>query len=178
VRPLLLSDYSAWHKAQILQTKKQTRWDLDPLAKSKISRAAYRKRLKRYRELCGKNIIVFGVFKKNGEFIGSCELAAIVRMNIQTAKIAYRVLNIHWGHGYGFEAARALTFFSFKKMKLHRLEAEVQRSNFKSIKLLRKLKYRFECVRRKAIYIDGTWRDFDIYSLVAEDYKIRVRPTW
>jgi ribosomal-protein-alanine N-acetyltransferase len=61
---------------------------------------------------------------------------------------------------------------AFKKVKLHRLEAEILPHNKISIKLSKKLGMSYEGIRKKCLYINGEWKDHKVYAITAEDRGI------
>lgn len=52
---------------------------------------------------------------------------------------------------------------------LHRIEVLVQRANAASLAVVEKVGLRPEGVRRGAIFVDGAWRDHDVFAVTAED---------
>ena len=60
--------------------------------------------------------------------------------------------------------------FAFREKKLHRVEANIQSSNIYSKRLVKKLRFRFEGVSEKYIWIKGEWCDHERYAMTVEDY--------
>ena len=54
---------------------------------------------------------------------------------------------------------------------MHRVEANIQPDNVKSIRLIKRLKFRHEGFSPKYLNIGGQWRDHDRYALTLEDYR-------
>jgi ribosomal-protein-alanine N-acetyltransferase len=63
----------------------------------------------------------------------------------------------------------------FNRLKLHRLEANIQPSNHRSILLVRRAGFSREGYSRKYLRICGRWRDHERWALLADDWR-RVRP--
>jgi ribosomal-protein-alanine N-acetyltransferase len=174
------SDYSRWKSAYESMFPKQNEFDQDQKSHAELTRAAYAKMLaqqERYRKQ--ELIYHFGIFeKKTGRMMGFVLLALVMRFNVQSARISYSIFNNYWKHGYGKEAVQATIDFAFKKLKLHRLEAEILPHNLASVALARGLGFQFEGVRRGAVYFDRRWHDHAVYALLAEDRGARnVRPS-
>lgn len=77
------------------------------------------------------------------------------------------------GKGFGTEAVKFLINFSFKKIKLRKISAEVYPRNKISIRLLKKLGFREEGYLRKE-YIcraDKKIKDVVYFGLLKEDFK-------
>lgn len=84
-------------------------------------------------------------------------------------EIGYWLLPAHWGRGVARECVRAVLAHAFGAMKLHRVAAEVDVDNFRSIALIERLGFQFEGVRRGCELKDGRHLDLRIYSRLATD---------
>ncbi len=175
-RPLTPADYLAWSNAYDSMFPKQNEFDEEK--PKDLSRAAFLKLLKKNSDFRKRRIIyAYGIFeKKTGRLMGNLWVSLLVRYNVQSARIAYSIFNNYWKRGYGHEVADGAINFAFRKLKLHRLEAEIQAGNRGSIALAKSLGMQYEGVRRKAVYVDGKWLDHQIYAVVAEDRGIKARP--
>jgi ribosomal-protein-alanine N-acetyltransferase len=71
--------------------------------------------------------------------------------------------------------AQAVIKLGFTKMKLHRIEAGVEPTNLRSIRLARSLKMRKEGLKKRALFLGGKWIDIVIYALTTEDVKMKFR---
>lgn len=174
------SDYAKWKAAHEAMFDKQNEFDMETKAPAELTRKAFKKLLALHAKHRKQGVILhFGIFeKKTGRMMGFVLLALIMRFNVQTARISYTIFNNYWKHGYGKEAANASIEFAFKKLKFHRLEAEILPHNHASLALARSLGFKFEGVRRGAVYLHRKWHDHAIYSLLAEDRGVKnVRPS-
>jgi ribosomal-protein-alanine N-acetyltransferase len=174
------SDYQRWKSAYEAMFEKQNEFDQDPKSDDELSREEFAKLLAQHEKYRKAGLIYqFGIFeKKTGRMMGFVLLALVLRFNVQSARISYGIFNNYWKHGYGKEAVQAAIDFSFKKLKLHRLEAEVLPHNHASIGLVRGVGFMFEGVRRGAVYFNRRWHDHAVYALLAEDRGLKnVRPS-
>jgi ribosomal-protein-alanine N-acetyltransferase len=57
----------------------------------------------------------------------------------------------------------------FQQVGLHRLEANVRPGNVASRRVVAKLGFREEGMRRRYLFIDGEYRDHITYALLSED---------
>lgn len=175
LRPYQLNDYAAWKAAHENAFPKQNEFDQDKKPAAELTRAEFKKFLARnekYRK--EESIYYFGAFeRKTGRLMGYVLFALVARFNVQSARISYLVFNNYWKHGYGKEMVDAALGFAFRKLKLHRLEAEIQPHNRASIALAKGLGFQYEGIRRGAVYFDRKWHDHAIYSILAEDRGIR-----
>jgi [ribosomal protein S5]-alanine N-acetyltransferase len=70
------------------------------------------------------------------------------------AEIGYAFAVAAWGHGYATEATARVIDWAFGPLRLHRIEASVVAGNRASVRVLRRLGFRREGVRRDGA-IDG-----------------------
>lgn len=175
LRPYRLSDYAAWRDAYLAMEPKQNEFDQDRKTDKELSRAEFRKFVQKNEKFAKAGTLYhFGVFeKRTGRLMGFVLLALVLRFNVQSARISYTIFNNYWKHGYGRETAEATIQFAFRRLKLHRLEAEIQPHNRSSLALARRLGFQFEGMRRGAVYFDRKWHDHVIYALLAEDRGIK-----
>jgi ribosomal-protein-alanine N-acetyltransferase len=113
--------------------------------------------------------------KKTGEYIGNAALMDISRGIFQNAYLGYRIFNQFWKKGFGKELVEAVIELSFTELKLHRIEAGIDSTNFRSIRLARSLKMRKEGMKKRALFLENKWKDLVVYALTTEDWNIKFR---
>ena len=81
------------------------------------------------------------------------------------------------GQGLMTEALQAVVAQVFATgVRLHRLQAAVQPDNLASQRLLRRLGFVHEGRSANYLYIDGAWRDHEIFALVNADWRDEESP--
>jgi len=84
-------------------------------------------------------------------------------------ELGYWLLPDHWGRGVARECVAAVLAYGYDVMKLHRVAADVDVDNLRSIALLERLGFQFEGVRRGCELKDGVHIDLRVYSRLATD---------
>ena len=65
------------------------------------------------------------------------------------------------------EALKAL----FGRHKLQRIEANIQPDNMASIRLVKRLGFRYEGLSPRYLKVGGRWRDHQRWALLAEEFR-------
>lgn len=171
LRPLKLSDYPVWFDALTNCRPSQNEWDPGPLAEKKCSKKIFKKYVTKLRLLAKKDDYYhLGVFeKKSGKLLGSLDFDIFLRNTHQFANFGYIFNNLHWGKGYGQEAAKAGLKIGFKQLKLNRLEAAINLHNKNSLRLAKGIGMRKEGIKKRYWFENGKWVDHMIYVANPED---------
>jgi len=111
------------------------------------------------------------VSRESNELLGVVNVNEIVRRSFQSGILGYYAFFPHGGRGYMREALQALLAQAFGSLSLHRVEANIQPSNEKSIALVRLLGFRLEGLSPRYLKVAGRWRDHERWALLAEDRK-------
>lgn len=113
----------------------------------------------------------FGItIKPSSEVIGGI---GIKLKDCGVAEIGYWLGEKYWKKGYGYEAARAVVNFGFKKMKARKISIPIFRENPASNALARKLGAKLEGILRKQAICKATGKihDENVYGLLKEEWK-------
>jgi methylmalonyl-CoA/ethylmalonyl-CoA epimerase len=112
-------------------------------------------------------------FKNSPEkLIGSCGYFS-VRIGTHTVEMGYEVQPDNWQQGIMTEALTAVLDYSFSTSALvpvHRIEALVDPENAASIRLLTKLGFSNEGLRRGFGYWKGAYRDVIMFAILSSDW--------
>ncbi|HEY1802199.1 MAG TPA: GNAT family N-acetyltransferase [Terriglobales bacterium] len=79
------------------------------------------------------------IFKKNGELIGDCGLAAQRIEDVAEIEIGYHVRRDFWGQGLATEAASACRDFGFERLEAPRLISLIRPENLSSRRVAEKV---------------------------------------
>lgn len=130
--------------------------------------AEYRDYLRRTRR---RNQESFFVIRADSDaLVGAINVNEIVRYAFQSAYLGYYAFAPHAGQGLMREGLKLVVDRSFGDLGLHRLEANIQPTNARSIALVRSLGFRKEGFSTRYLKIGGRWRDHERWALLADDW--------
>lgn len=103
--------------------------------------------------------------------VGTFIFGEVVRGLFQSAYMGYYAFAPHAGAGYMSEGLELALRFAFNALKLHRVEANVQPTNLRSLALVCGAGFVREGYSRRYVRIAGRWRDHVRMALLAEDWR-------
>jgi ribosomal-protein-alanine N-acetyltransferase len=109
------------------------------------------------------------VVTDDDELAGAYTLSQIHHGAFRNAYLGYYAFEPHAGAGLMRRAMPSVFRFAFGEMRLHRLQADVQPGNDRSIALLRATGWREEGYARRYLKIGGRWRDHIMFAILAEE---------
>jgi ribosomal-protein-alanine N-acetyltransferase len=110
--------------------------------------------------------------KADGIILGCCNLSQIFYGPFRNAYLGYWIGASYQGHGYMTEAMPLVMRFAFSHLRLHRLEANIQPGNRRSIDLVRRSGFRREGFSSRYLKIAGRWRDHERWAITVEDWRM------
>jgi [ribosomal protein S5]-alanine N-acetyltransferase len=86
------------------------------------------------------------------------------------AEVGYALSRDRWGKGLASEALGLLIGFAFEELDLHRLEADVDPRNERSLRVLERQGFRREGVMRERYHVSGEISDAVFLGLVRREW--------
>lgn len=105
--------------------------------------------------------------------VGVFNFSEIVRGAFHSAYIGYYAFAPLAREGYMTEGFALALDFAFRRLRLHRVEANVQPGNRLSIALVTRVGFDREGYSRRYVKIAGRWRDHVRFAMLAEDWTKR-----
>ena len=126
----------------------------------------------RYLERCGQQDFVGMLIcrKRDGAIVGVAELGQIVYGAFKNAYLGYYAGTPFAGSGYMTEGISLVLDHAFNRLRLHRVEANIQPDNVASIALVKRLGFTREGYSRRYLKVGGRWRDHERWAMLAEDW--------
>jgi ribosomal-protein-alanine N-acetyltransferase len=101
----------------------------------------------------------------------------IVRGGFQSGFLGYGAFASHAGQGLMTRGLEAVLGIVFRELGLHRVEANIQPANHRSIALVRRLGFEREGFSPAYLMVGGQWRDHERWALRAEYWAAHRTPT-
>jgi ribosomal-protein-alanine N-acetyltransferase len=108
---------------------------------------------------------------QSGEIVGVVNLLEIVRGSFECAYLGYYANARFAGQGYMREAVALALERAFGPIGLHRVEANIQPANRRSIALVESLGFRREGFSPRYLRVAGSWRDHERWALLRDDWR-------
>jgi ribosomal-protein-alanine N-acetyltransferase len=107
---------------------------------------------------------------QDGAIAGIANLSQIFLGGFRNAYLGYSAFVPFQSQGYMTEGLRLVLRKAFGPIGLHRVEANVQPDNLRSIALVERLGFRREGYSPRYLKIGGRWRDHVRYAILAEEF--------
>jgi ribosomal-protein-alanine N-acetyltransferase len=104
--------------------------------------------------------------------VGIFELSEVVHGSFQNAYLGYWVGAPFAGQGYMSEGMQLALRFAFSELRLHRVEANIQPDNTRSLALAKKAGFRREGFSPRYLKIGGRWRDHERWAILSDDPRM------
>ena len=132
-------------------------WIISPTSREMFN--AYLKRVERHDH---DGLLV--IDKASDAIAGCININNIIRGTFLSATLGYYVTAAFAGRGYMREGLALAVEHAFRNLGLHRLEANIQPENQRSIELVRHCGFRKEGLSPQYLFIAGAWRDHERWT--------------
>jgi ribosomal-protein-alanine N-acetyltransferase len=109
----------------------------------------------------------------NDAIVGVFNIGEIVRGLLNSAYLGYYAFAPHAGEGFMSEGLELVLHVAFRVLRLHRVEANVQPANRRSLALVWRAGFVLEGYSRRYVRVAGRWRDHIRMALLVEDWHAR-----
>lgn len=122
------------------------------------------------RNASASNFTVLVIERGSGAIVGYAALSQIAMGNFRNAYLGYAGSFPFSGRGLMTEGVALLVQHAFRRLGLHRIEANIQPGNEPSIAIARSLGFRLEGFSPRYLKIRGRWRDHERWAITSEDW--------
>ena len=167
--PVRLEPPSRRREAEFLQAARRSRSLHRPWIDAPTDALAFAAYLRRRRSEANPGWWV--VDASSGQLAGVVHLTEVVRGPFQSAYLAYYAFRPFDGRGLMTSGLALAITRAFRELGLHRLEANIQPGNARSIALVERLGFRLEGFSPRYLKIGGRWRDHQRWALLADEWR-------
>jgi ribosomal-protein-alanine N-acetyltransferase len=159
---------SLWREAEFLDAVRRSRRLHGRWAAPPRTAKQYRAFVRRVR-----GPVHFGHFicTEAGQLVGVININEIVRGVFRSGYLGYYAFTPYAGRGFMRQGLQQVLALAFRKYKLHRVEANIQPDNNRSIQLVCSLGFRREGRSPRYLKLGGHWRDHERWALTIEDWR-------
>jgi ribosomal-protein-alanine N-acetyltransferase len=105
--------------------------------------------------------------------VGVCNLSQIIRGNLQGAFMGFGAVAEFAGRGYMRAGIGMVLDQAFGRLRLHRVETNIQPANRASVALVSGLGFVREGFSERYLKVGGRWRDHERWAIRAESWRAR-----
>lgn len=156
------------HETAFLEAARRSRRLHRPWSSPPTTPARFRRYVESSRR--GSDAAYF-IFSASKELVGAVNISEVVRGPFRSAYLGYYAFAPHHGRGYMTAGLAAVVNAAFRRLRLHRLEANIQPGNRASIALVKRLGFRKEGYSERYLKIGGRWRDHERWAVTVERWK-------
>lgn len=102
------------------------------------------------------------------EIIGVININEIVRGGLQSGYLGFYAFSGFTGQGLMHKGLTLVLEYAFNELDLHRLEANIQPDNIKSIAFIKKHNFKHEGFSPKYLKINNTWQDHERFAITVD----------
>lgn len=110
------------------------------------------------------------IHRDSGGIAGVISINDVIRGSFQSASLGYYAFAPYAGQGLMRAGLLLVLKQAFQKLKLHRLEANIQPDNRASIALVKKCGFVREGFSRRLIKVRGRWKYHERWAILSENF--------
>ncbi len=183
LRPIRYRDHSEWASVRSRNIEWLSPWDASnpsPTGRLPTFREMVRSLNAQARSLSALPFVITErrPTLKRPVIIGQLTVSTIIWGSAMSASIGYWVDQSVAGRGVAPTAVAMATDHCFRALGLHRMEINIRPENAASLRVVEKLGFRFEGLRRNFLHINGQWADHRSYALTRDEVPDGILNPW
>lgn len=103
------------------------------------------------------------------EVVGQVSVSGVLGGSVLSAQVGYWISEDYAGRGITPLAVALAVDYCLQQIRLHRIEICIRPENLASLRVVEKLGFRYEGVRKNYIHINNEWCDHKCFAITAED---------
>ncbi|MFI4937783.1 MAG: GNAT family N-acetyltransferase [Candidatus Berkiellales bacterium] len=139
-----------------------------PWVKPPLNHEEFIAYLQRYQQSTHKSYVVLD---EQEDIVGVYNISEMVHGCFQSAYLGFYAVASNAGKGLMSEGLKLVLKEVFTTLGLHRIEANIQPQNLRSINLVKKNGFKKEGFSPRLLKINDTWCDHERWALTVEDWE-------
>ncbi|MDQ1286643.1 MAG: [ribosomal protein S5]-alanine N-acetyltransferase [Actinomycetota bacterium] len=177
LRPLRRRDSRAWRAARAANAEWLAPWEATHPDTSALA-PTYGQMIRSFtREARAGRMLPFAL-DVDGELVGQVTVTGMTWGSLRSGQIGYWIDRRVAGRGIMPTAVAMTVDHAFLTLGLHRMEVNIRPENQASLRVVHKLGFRPEGLRRAYLHIDGAWRDHATFAVTADEIRGGMLPRW
>ena len=129
------------------------------------------------REARAGRMLPFAV-EVDGALVGQVTVSGLTWGSLRSGQVGYWVDRRVAGRGVIPTAVALVCDHCLFTLGVHRIEVNIRPENRASLRVVEKLGFRPEGLRKRYLHIDGAWRDHATFAITVEDVPGGLMPRW
>ncbi|MEP6760327.1 MAG: GNAT family protein [Sporichthyaceae bacterium] len=176
LRPIRQRDRDAWVELRAANLDWLAPWEATPPRPT--DRIGFRAMVRALRGSARQGLVLPFVITYDNRLVGQVTVGGITWGSLCSAHVGYWVDSRMAGRGVTPTAVALAGDHAFRVVGLHRLEINVRPENTASLRVVEKLGFRDEGIRRRFLHIAGDWRDHRTFALTTEEVPEGLLNRW
>ena len=118
------------------------------------------------------------IIEYQGQMAGQLNVANILYGSVSSAVLGYWIAPEFAGKNVTPAAVALAVDYLFNELGLHRIEIDIRPENLASLRVVQKLGFRYEGLKKDFIHINGDWRDHYVFALTAPEVSAGLLNLW
>ncbi len=178
LRPLRLRDVRVWGDVREANAEWLGPWEATPPEGVDARQISFPKMVRHVRREAAAGRMLPFALTYDDRLVGQCVVGGVTWGSLRSAHIGYWVDGRVAGRGIVPTAVALVVDHCFMTVGLHRIEINIRPANTASLRVVEKLGFREEGLRRRLLHIDGEWRDHRSFALTAEEIPEGLLRRW
>jgi [ribosomal protein S5]-alanine N-acetyltransferase len=177
LRPIARGDREAWTRVRAENRDWLAPWEATP-PRHVGPPLSFPAMVRNLRGQARKGQIMPFVVTLDGVLVGQLTVGGITHGSLCSAHVGYWIDARVAGRGVIPTAVALAVDHCFLVLQLHRIEINIRPENTASLRVVEKLGFREEGLRRRYLHIAGEWRDHRAFVLTTEDVPEGLLARW
>lgn len=177
LRPISRRDQAAWTRVRSENRDWLAQWEATP-PQDMGPPASFSAMVRHLRRQARSGQLLPFVVVYDGELAGQLTVGGVTYGSLCSAHIGYWVDRRIAGRGVMPTSVALAVDHCFGVLRLHRVEVNIRPENSASLRVVEKLGFREEGLRRSFLHIAGAWRDHRSFALTADEVPGGLLARW